>query len=97
MFKRPTNIVVDQEQSNDQKNRLEEILKSIDGLIFSIKMDNYQSVATHRSGNSSKALEYTAQEMMEKKNILFNLLPKDELYAITKKKSANPVVGMPMN
>ena len=88
MFKKQTNIAVD--YSSQQKDRLNDILNSIDGLIFSIKMDTYQSISMNKAGNGNKALDYTYQEMMAKKNILFNLIPKDELYALTKKKSNNP-------
>lgn len=92
MFKNQANIVIG-EKSSQQKSRLDEILQSIDGLIFSIKMDTFQSISAHKAGNGNKALEYTAQEMMAKKNILFNLLPKEELYAITKMKRSNPDVN----
>ena len=95
MFKRQTNVVID--TTNQQNDRLDEIIKSIDGLIFSIKMDTYQSISAHRAGNGNKALEYTVQEMMAKKNILFNLIPKDELYAITKKKSPKQGENIPLN
>ncbi len=94
MFKRQANIVVD----TDKSDRLDEIIKSIDGLIFSIKMDSFQSISAHRTGNGKKALEYTTHEMMAKKNILFNLIPRDELYAITKKKSpAKTDSAIPLN
>ncbi|MCW3120866.1 MAG: hypothetical protein JWQ38_358 [Flavipsychrobacter sp.] len=97
MFKNQANVAMD-ETSFQSHNRLDDILKSIDGLIFSIKMDTFQSISAHKAGNGNKALEYTAQEMMAKKNILFNLLPKEELYAITKKKSANTQASdMPLN
>lgn len=93
MFKNQTNIVLDREQSVSQKNRLDEILKSIDGLIFAVKMD-----ANAKEGNGAKPLEYSAQEMMAKKDILFNLLPKEELYAVTKRKAPTPKApGLPMN
>ena len=97
MFKNQAHVAMD-ETSFQSHNRLDDILKSIDGLIFSIKMDTFQSISAHKAGNGNKALEYTAQEMMAKKNILFNLLPKEELYAITKKKSANIRASeMPLN
>ncbi len=89
MFRKQTSLANDIETSNQQKDRLEEVLKTIDGLIFSIKMDTYQSISANKAGNGNKAMDYSCQEMMAKKNILFNLIPKDELYALTKKKSAN--------
>jgi len=97
MFKQQTNIAIDQ-QSTKQKERLDEILKSIDGLIFSIKMNSYQSAASGKTGNGSRTMETTAQEMLVKKDILFNLLPREELYALTKRKSSvQPGNYLPMN
>lgn len=90
MFKKLSTTATSPEQFDEQKERLDEVLKTIDGLIFSIKMETYQSIMTAKSGNGNKAFEYTPQEMMAKKNILFSLIPADELYAITKKKSASP-------
>jgi hypothetical protein len=90
MFKTQATLAPTEAQSNNQKERLDEILRSIDGLIFSIKMETYQSVVSRRAGNGSKTFEYTPQEMMAKKSILFSLIPPDELYAITKKKSHAP-------
>ena len=90
MFKKQTTMAADATQTNQQKDRLDEVLRSIDGLIYSIKMESYQSIVTKRAGNGSRAFEYTPQEMLAKKNILFSLIPPDELFAITKKKSATP-------
>lgn len=87
MFKTQATPAPTEAQSNNQKERLDDILRSIDGLIFSIKMETYQSAVAKRTGNGSKAFDYTPQEMMAKKSILFSLIPPDELYAITKKKS----------
>lgn len=90
MFKKQSALATDSEQANQQKDRLDEVLRSIDGLIFSIKMETYQSIVSKRAGNGNRAFEYTPQEMLAKKNILFSLIPPDELFAITKKKSAAP-------
>jgi hypothetical protein len=90
MFKMKRNISREIPRTSAQHDRLDEILKAIDGLIFSIKMDTYQSVSSNRVVNFNKAMDdSSSQEMMARKSILFNLLPKDELYAITKKKSQN--------
>jgi hypothetical protein len=90
MFRKQNAIATNEGQVSQQQERLDDILKSIDGLIFSIKMETYQSIVNKRSGNGNKAFEYTPQEMMVKKDILFSLIPTDELYAITKKKSPAP-------
>ena len=88
MSKKQINMAI--EKSSQQKERLEEILQSIDGLICSLKMYSYHSTSTNSLGDGNEPVEYSSQEMMAKKNILFDLIPKDELYALTKKRSSNP-------
>ncbi len=97
MFKRQTNVVMDVERSSVQNDRLDEIIRSIDGLIFSIKMDSYKSLSAQRGTVANKALEYTNQELMAKKNILFNLIPKEELFALTKRKVTAAESLLPLN